>query len=186
MNYLDGFTKLQYEAVREFSTQLLHNNIGDVYVSPKALFHGKMYSFLKDNQCLGAFIGSSNLGSFTGTSQNLIEADVLFEDNNGLFVNDSIIKLTKTLGESLSTAAELTNFKEPSNALLDGYEHVEKLSDADRINFLAQKTSNQVVIPLKTEPKSNLNTYFGAGKVKDHEFWKTALVHLKLRSNNNY
>lgn len=167
MNYIDGFTKLQYEAVKEFSAQLLHNHIGDVYVSPKALFHGKMYSFLQGDKCLGAFVGSSNLGSFTGTSQNLIEADVLFESDNGLFVNDSIIKLTSTLGESLSTAAEITTFKDPSNALLDGYEYVEKLSDEERIRLLTQKTSNRVAIPLKTEPKSNLNTYFGAGKVKD-------------------
>ena len=84
MNYIDGFTKLQYDAVKELGANLLANGIGNVYVSPKALFHGKMYSFLKGDQCLGAFVGSSNLGSFIGTSQNLIESDIFFEADCGM------------------------------------------------------------------------------------------------------
>ena len=90
MNYIDGFTKLQYDAVKELGANLLANEIGNVYVSPKALFHGKMYSFLKGDKCLGAFVGSSNLGSFIGTSQNLIETDVFFEADYGMQVNNRL------------------------------------------------------------------------------------------------
>lgn len=45
MNYIDGFTKLQYDAVKELGANLLENGIGNVYVSPKALFHGKCILF---------------------------------------------------------------------------------------------------------------------------------------------
>lgn len=47
MNYLEGFTKPQYIAVRELNNYLITNNLGAVYLSPKALYHGKMYSFMK-------------------------------------------------------------------------------------------------------------------------------------------
>lgn len=41
MNYIDGFTKLQYDAVKELGEKLIKNDLGNVYVSPKAMFHGK-------------------------------------------------------------------------------------------------------------------------------------------------
>ncbi len=37
MNYLDGFTRLQYEAVRDLDRYLSTENIGNVFVSPKAI-----------------------------------------------------------------------------------------------------------------------------------------------------
>lgn len=166
MNYIDGFTRLQYDAVKELGANLLANGIGNVYVSPKALFHGKMYSFLKGEQCLGAFIGSSNLGSFIGTSQNLIESDVFFEADSGMQVHNRIVEITNILGEPISQAKPIESFKEPTTALLDGFEYVEKLSSDETSKCLLKASQNIVKIPLKTEEKSNLNAYFGAGKVK--------------------
>lgn len=166
MNYIDGFTKLQYDAVKELGADLLANGIGNVYVSPKALFHGKMYSFLKGEQCLGAFVGSSNLGSFIGTSQNLIESDVFFEADYGMQVHNRIVEITNILGEPISQAKPIESFKEPTTALLDGFEYVRKLNSDEKAKCLLQASQNTIRIPLKTEEKSNLNAYFGAGKVK--------------------
>lgn len=166
MNYIDGFTKLQYDAVKELGTNLLANGIGNVYVSPKALFHGKMYSFMKNGQCLGAFVGSSNLGSFIGTSQNLIESDIFFEADYGMKIHNRIIEITNILGESILDAKPIEKFKEPTAALLDGFEYVEKLNSDETARYLLKASQNVVKIPLKTEEKSNLNAYFGAGKVK--------------------
>ncbi len=166
MNYIDGFTKLQYDAVKELGANLLANGIGNVYVSPKALFHGKMYSFLKGEQCLGAFVGSSNLGSFIGTSQNLIESDVFFEADYGMQVHNRIVEITNILGEPISQAKPIESFKEPTTALLDGFEYVRKLNSDEKAKCLLQASQNTIRIPLKTEEKSNLNAYFGAGKVK--------------------
>ena len=166
MNYIDGFTKLQYDAVRELDFHLSKNGIGNVFVSTKAMFHGKMYSFLDGSHCLGAFVGSSNLGSFVGTTRNYIEADVFFEAEEGACINEHILKVTSVLGEPIATANEILEFKEPDAALLDGYDHVRKIKKTDLHKYLSKATSNIVKIPLKTMPKSNLNTYFGAGKVK--------------------
>lgn len=166
MNYLEGFTKPQYIAVRELNNYLLTNNLGAVYLSPKALYHGKMYSFMKDSTCLASFIGSSNLGSFVGTSQNYIEADAQFVADEGILVNKYIYDITHSLGERFSDLPEINQFIANDIELLKGYSYVKKLSNEQLNQELANRTGEFVDIPLKTKPKSNLNSYFGKGKIK--------------------
>lgn len=166
MNYINGFTRLQYDAIKELGEKLLKEGLGNIYVSPKVLFHGKMYSFLKDNQCLGAFIGSSNLGSFIGTSQNMIESDMFLEADSGMIIHNRIVEITHLLGKSISEVKPIEHFKKPTTALLDGFEHVKKLNKEETTRCLQKASHNSVRIPLKTEGKSNLNAYFGAGKIK--------------------
>ncbi len=189
MNYIDGFTRLQYEAVQDLHSFLQANNTGNVFVSPYALYHGKMYSFMESANCLGAFVGSSNLGSFIGTTSNYIEADVFFEKAEGIQINNEIIQLTNTLGKRITDTEEITSFKAPEQALLDGFNHVEKLSNESLIDYLGKTTGIQVSIPLKTEPKSNLNTYFGAGKVKNRfsrrDYYEVELIIGKKTPNLN-
>ncbi len=166
MNFLGGFTKLQYNAVRELNSFLVNSNSGRVMLSRKALYHGKMYSFLKDNICLGAFIGSSNLGSFVGTSNNYIEAEAFFKGQEASCVNYTIEKVIDCLGSDFSESI-VTDFIPSPIELLKDYNHVEQIGK-DKATLAKAKARGPVVrIPLKAEPKSNLNTYFGAGKIKD-------------------
>ncbi|MCQ2343049.1 MAG: NgoFVII family restriction endonuclease [Paludibacteraceae bacterium] len=166
MNYIEGFTRLQYNAIQKLHTYLAEQNIGKVMLSPKALYHGKMYSFLLGSQCLASFIGSSNLGSFVGTSQNNIESDAVFTNSDGNPINQRIIELYDQIGVSLSDIPEIKEFTTKSNVLLDGHDHVAKISSAHLKDLVCEKTGIRCEIPLKSEPKSNLNTYFGAGKIK--------------------
>lgn len=167
MHYIDGFTKTQYKAVKELNDYLLNENLGHVFLSPNALYHGKMYSFIKNEQCLGSFIGSSNLGSFVGKDPNYIEADAFFKGDEGQFVNDSILNVIHSLGVKMSELTPPTRFIEPENKLLQSYHYVKNVSDEDLKKAQRSITSNCTYIPLKVEPKSNLNTYFGAGKIKN-------------------
>lgn len=164
MNYIDGFTRLQYEAVKDLANYLKQNNIGDVYVSPKALYHGKLYSFLRHNECLGSFMGSSNLSSFMGTTSDMIEVDAYFHAKDGENINNAIVHITNKLGESITQAQPIETFKEPLDSLLDNCEHVKKLSTEELVQCLKLESSPIIRIPLKAHPKSNLNTYFGKGK----------------------
>lgn len=166
MNYLDGFTKLQYNAVKDLNYYLNDNNLGNVYLSSQALFHGKMYSFMNNGNCLASFIGSSNLGSFVGTSQNYIEADVLLKDDEGKQINSYISQLTSTLGKNIELLPTVEQFKTPEVCLLNGYSNVKPLTNEELNNILLTRTGRYVDVPLKTDQKSNLNTYFGAGKIK--------------------
>jgi len=167
MNHLEGFTKVQYNAVYDLNFYLSNNNIGGVYLSTQALFHGKMYSFMQGNKCLASFVGSSNLGSFVGTSQNLIETDIFFKQEDGNNINSYITQITSTLGQKLNEIPSISKFKEVDEKLLDGYTYVNKLPQTQLQNEKNNIIENEYVdIPLKTERKSNLNTFFGKGKIK--------------------
>jgi hypothetical protein len=168
MNYLEGFTELQYNILSDLNDYLICNNAGKVYVCPRALFHGKMYSFNNSNgECMGGFIGSSNLGSFMGTAQNNLEADLFLPENEGCSIDNYIKCIISDLGTEFSLAEPITSFLPPETDLLKGVEHVKHLSEEEFIAGMSTLTDITVEIPLKTEPKSNLNTYFGAGKVKN-------------------
>ena len=167
MNLLEGFTKLQYNAVRDLNLFLSDSNTGRVLLSPKALYHGKMYSFLHDGTCLGAFIGSSNLGSFVGTSNNYIEAEAYFNGQEASYVNSTIVNVIERLGSNFSDLPPVTEFIPNPVQLLKDYNYVEQLSQEQTAIAKASVMGPVVRIPLKDEPKSNLNTYFGAGKIKD-------------------
>ncbi len=167
MNYLDGFTKPQYLAVKDLNKFLLDNKVGQVYLSPQALYHGKMYSFMKEESCLASFVGSSNLGSFVGTSRNYIEADILFQNEEGRMINKYIGEITSSLGRKFEELPEIAKFKDNEKALLDGYTYVNKISKEKMRDIILTQTDEYIDVPLKAEAKSNLNTYFGAGKDKN-------------------
>lgn len=166
MNYIEGFTKPQYIAVKELSSFLSKNRLGSVHLSPQGLFHGKMYSFMQGNSCLASFVGSSNLASFTGTSQNYIESDILFKNNEGSYINNYIRDVTSALGEDFNTLPIIENFIKDDIEILKGYTYVRKIPNEEYHAEIIAKTGQFVDIPLKTEEKSNLNTYFGKGKIK--------------------
>jgi len=166
MNYLDGFTKPQYNAIKELDSYLARYNVGKVLLSSQALYHGKMYSFMQNDSCLASFVGSSNLGSFVGTSQNFIEADVLFQNDEGVRINSYIQQISNALGTNFKELPEVETFKEVDFELLKDYSYVRKLTKNQLQDALATGTGMYVDIPLKTEAKSNLNTYFGKGKIK--------------------
>lgn len=166
MNLLEGFTKLQYNAVKDLNTFLMESSAGRVLLSPKALYHGKMYSFMHNNTCLGAFIGSSNLGSFVGTSSNYIEAEAFFDGSEANRVNSTIVKVIERLGEDFSHIPPVTDFIESPVELLKDYSFVQQIGAEKTALAKASARGAKVRIPLKDEPKSNLNTYFGAGKIK--------------------
>lgn len=167
MNYLDGFTKIQYNAVNELNEMLHEIGKGKVYLSPKALFHGKMYSFYEESSCLGSFVGSSNLGSFLDKSASYIESDMYFEGSEGIGINDNIIKIIGCLGQEFDNVPAITKFKNPEIKVLKGYDHVTEVTPEQLELYKNLRTGTIAHMPFKTDPKSNLNTYFGAGKIKN-------------------
>lgn len=166
MNYLTGFTKPQYNAIKELYDFLSIKHLGHIYLSDQAFYHGKMYSFMQEENCLASFVGSSNLGSFVGTAQNLIESDVLFRHDEGAKVNSYIVAITNALGTDFNNIPTIDNFKEVDQEILKGYSFVRKLNKKELERVISSRTGEKVDIELKTDGKSNLNTYFGAGKIK--------------------
>lgn len=167
MHYIKGFTQLQYNSIRRLNDVLSYHQAGTIYLSTKALFHGKMYSFTKNEECLGAFVGSSNLGSFLGTSSSMIEADAIFHNHEARQIDSKIKEVIKILGTPFSSAPVITDFIEPEQKLFVDNPNVIELSPGTTELYNQQRRGKVFRIPLKSHPKSNLNTYFGAGKVKN-------------------
>lgn len=167
MDYLGKFTRLQYDAIKELNAHLVKDELGKVMVSKQVFYHGKMYSFIQDGTCTNAFIGSSNLGSFIGTSDNLIESDILLKGDDANLLNQRILNLYTTIGTDFSNLEEITDFKEPPIHVLDHVLHVETVSDKELNDLYAECLPDQSFkYKLKTEKKSNLNAWNGAGKIK--------------------
>ena len=166
MHYIEGFTELQYNSVRKLNGLLQEKDAGNIYLSKNALFHGKMYSFMKNDKCIGAFLGSSNLGSFLGTSTDLIEADTIFFDREGQMLNDKILKIIELLGTPFSEIPIITRFKHPEQKIFTDNINVKEISSQELDLMKKERTGAILRIPLKPKLKSNLNTYFGAGKIK--------------------
>ena len=191
MHYFDLFTKTQYDAVNELNTYLLNNNRGHVFLSSKTKFHGKIYSFSTETTCFAAAIGSSNLGSFVGTSTDLYEVDCCFDKVEECTILDSqISQLITSLGTPFNDL-QIDNFDERSS-ILDGEYGVEKAIDL-LSRLFQSKTEISFSFPLKTEPKSNLNAYFGKGRITKSGFeqprpWYEVevIVPSEITSQNGY
>lgn len=166
MHYIEGFTELQYKSIRKLNDLLRDNNAGSVFLSTNALFHGKMYSFMKGTDCIGSFIGSSNLGSFLGTSSNLIEADAVFYNEEALSLNNRITQIIDVLGTPLTEIPPLSQFLPAEHKIFNNNPNVAEMTPGETEYYKRNREGEILRIPLKSFPKSNLNTYFGAGKIK--------------------
>lgn len=167
MHCIKGFTKVQYNALKSLNTYFAEHNSGNIYLSPSTMFHSKMYSFLQDHNCLGAFVGSSNLDSFVSAAPSYIESDILFNGDEATYINNHIYEIFNRLGVPFDEIPTPTDFIPVSSKIFDSnYEHVREVSE-DEIHRAAAYVHGDIIrIPLKTEKKSNLNTSFGKGKIK--------------------
>lgn len=162
MHYLDLFTRPQYDAARALSHFLTERERGTIYLSPRARYHGKMYSFVSNGHCIAGFIGSSNLGSFLGTSNDLYETDCFLRDLDCSIINDEISTIIDRLGQPFAELP-ITTFNTRSD-MLEGEYGVSKKSSNEIARIFQSQTNIQFRLPLKTSPRSNLNVYFGTGR----------------------
>ncbi len=168
MHYFDGFTKQQYYSALALNETLQVQNRGAVYLSNSMRFHGKLYSFNKQNNCFGAIVGSSNLSSLLNSTYKLYEADCYFDGENAKTIDKSIQNLFDKLGKII-TDFHIDNFVN-NNDLLENHYGVNKVSSEELTRIVATRTDVVFDIPMKTEAKSNLNCFFGKGRKTQRNF----------------
>lgn len=164
MHHREGFTRPQYEAAKSLGEFLEEYELGSVRVCTAFKFHGKVYSFYKDNTPFASIMGSSNLSNIIESKQ--FEVDYVFTDNTTLVELSSLhddlnTKATKKLLELPAPVKFLEN-----HDLLQGRTGVEKLTANDLESYKEQQQGAKFSIPLKAEAKSNLNTFFGKGRLQ--------------------
>ena len=167
MHYFDGFTKQQYDCALALNETLQEQNRGAIYLSNAMRFHGKLYSFNDTKQCFSAIVGSSNLNSLF-SAYKIYEADCFFEGDNAKTIDKSIQNLFGKLGKII-TDFQIDSFIQ-NNDLLENHYGVNKISHEELTKILATKTDVSFDIPMKAEAKSNLNCFFGKGRVSPRGF----------------
>lgn len=162
MHGREGFTQAQYEAALDLASFLKEKNIGNVYVCTAFKFHGKTYVFDKANSPSSGILGSSNLSNIVDNRQWEIDT---------LFTEKVVLSELETLHNDLVEKASCnileykpTSFNSPRN-LLKNRIGVEK-ADPEAYREAENSLTDQVFdLPLKPTPKSNLNIYFGKGRL---------------------
>lgn len=184
MHYFDKFTKLQYEAAKRLNMYLESERRGKVYVVTAFPYHGKLYVYHDANGPSDAIIGSSNLGGIVEAGRRLYESSVLIKDVK--IVQDIwnfVVGLRETSSEPIQDVA-VTQFKE-ENPLLEGQEHVTRVSINEFNNIVGSITNVKFEIPIKpfeVSPHSNLNAFFGKGRkakngiVKPRHWYEVELI----------
>lgn len=165
MHGREGFTRPQYDAAIELATFLRDKNIGKVYVCTAFKYHGKTYVFRKNGEPApaSAMLGSSNLGNLLDNRQ--WEVDALFTESGMLeeldtLHEDLISKASRDILEMDTPAS----FIEQKDLLADRID-VEKADHDEYDRIDASSTGRVFDLPLKAEAKSNLNAYFGKGRL---------------------
>ena len=164
MHGREGFTRPQYEAAIDLARFLKDKNIGAVRVCTAFKYHGKTYVFGKtgDPAPFSAILGSSNLGNILNVRQ--WEVDALFSEQTitaelSKLHDDLVEKASKDIIDEWPTP---DSFVETPDLLQDRID-VER-ADSDEYERVEVAAGRVFDLPLKTEPKSNLNTYFGKGR----------------------
>ena len=132
MHYFDGITRTQYEAASYLNDFLVKENMGSVSVANTFRFHGKLYSFSKEDKIIAGIIGSSNLDSMLKFHRSY-EADLLVTDTK---MSQEICDIIKNARNNI--AIPITDWQPeymPINKLLEGHDNVEKV-DSAKVNSI--------------------------------------------------
>jgi hypothetical protein len=193
MHYFDGFTQLQYQALKKLSNNLLQKSLGVVKLSTVSPYHGKIYSFKTKEKILSAIIGSSNLTKIH-TPERIYDTDLYIDEV------DINIKIEKFLSElSVRYCTDINSIDFSKIKIINRKELFSDHTEVEHVNFPSAEieqilTPIKFTIPLKTEPKSGLNAFHGKGRLNTsngmvipRDWYEVELIiSNKITNNVNY
>ncbi len=163
MHYYERFTQTQYNAALRLNHYLMENERGQVRLVLPFRYHGKLYSYSDSEGAVAGIIGSNNLGSIIEGSNRLYESSVLIQDRDSARnMKEFIDRLIADATENIEDVA-IQEFN-TTNTLLEEHENVQKVTASDLEECVSSLTNQSFDILIKTEPKSNLNAFFGKGR----------------------
>lgn len=181
MHYFDLFTRPQYETALGLNDFLIHEGRGEVRLVNAFRYHGKLYLYRNEEGAFAGIIGSDNLNSIVDDGIHQYESSVLLREPAP--VNQMSNFITRLIDTSSKNITELKiNTFNTQNMLLEGQEHVEKVSTSRLADAVNKRTGVSFKIPIKTTPKSNLNVFFGKGResrnglVKPRHWYEVELI----------
>lgn len=170
MHYIERFTQSAYKAACVLNQYLMHEGRGEVRLVTPFRYHGKLYSFSNAAAPFAVIIGSNNLSSILDESTRTYESSLLIDDLSAAAdMNGFIQRLVNSSTDNIGDL-EIDEFNE-RNPLLEGHEGVGKADTHTVAECLNARTAVSFDIPIKTfedSPRSNLNVYFGKGRVQQN------------------
>jgi hypothetical protein len=170
MHGIEGFTKSQYDGLVDLNAEMINEHKGMSYVSDALKFHGKAYSFFKDDKPFAALIGSTNISILGDRDKRQFEIDLLVDDprtlKNVVSIQRDLISYSKEV-DKFVPARFITPNAEP---YISQIQKVSKLPilkvsaiDTERVknNTLA---GHKFELTLSCEDRSSLNVPFGKGR----------------------
>lgn len=161
MAHFDGIFSSQFDALTDLDSAIYSRSVGGVHIARAVPVHAKASAFGAQSGTHAAIVGSSNLSGLVGTFRQF-ELDVLIQDPA---TSSAVHRLVRDICEKgsvpISSAAASLVILENPNLVLEGIPGVEKV---DPQKFIGQMTATSFSIPIKPEPKSHLNVFFGAGR----------------------
>jgi hypothetical protein len=165
MHFFDGLSVSQLDALRSLDESLRNNNLGQVYMVTTFPFHGKLASFTKEDDLIGAILGSSNLTNIVD-GQRQYEADYHFNsaDATAPEIKNFIKELIEVSSEPLCQLEIKPTL--PENNLLKDQVGVLKIVDTELLSTKQKLSDISFEIPLKGDgsERSGFNTSFGKGR----------------------
>jgi len=168
MHFFEGFSRAQYEGLKYLNEILMQGERGKVYLANRTKYHGKIYLAKYFNDQYKSIVGSSNISKL-----NIMERIY----DNDVFTDE--ISITRPLQSFFNELREkncspLENFRdedikiESHRNLFENYLDVESVKKEVLLQkkALALNASVFFDIPMKTEEKSNLNVFFGKGRIQ--------------------
>lgn len=176
MAFFEGLSNSQFEATEELDKFLIENKLGRVKISRAFPFHGKVQSFHGGRNSKSFLIGSSNLSNIVpvkGIERRNYEVDLEINSLDKVTEIDVLLeKLFSGSSELFDVIAPQIKIREGDNPLLASRTDVEHIGDSGLGEIISHLTKNSFEIPLKQAPKSNLNAYFGEGRIDQQGFTK--------------
>lgn len=172
MHYIEGFTKQQYYSCVKLNELLVSKGIGGIYVSPTMKFHGKIYSFVSEEGTYTSLIGSANLSSFIKNLERTYETMLIAKnDEIAKDIYDKNLKIFESLGMRIDIAETIQEEDFIKSRIdLSSFDEVSKISQIEALEILDQDSEYCFEVEVKTEEKSNLNAFFGKGRVNKRGF----------------
>lgn len=164
MHYWDMFTEAEYRSAVALNQYLFNQNRGEVRLVTPFRFHGKIYSFANSNGPFAGIIGSNNLSSIFEGGKRAYETSALLKETKPVEEMQKFISKLRSTSTTNIADLKIDKFK-TANSLLGNHENVSKV-EADELSECCTTLTNiSFEIPIKVTPKSNLNVFFGKGRV---------------------
>ena len=176
MAYFEGLSKSQFEATSELNTFLNKKDIGGVSIARAFPFHGKIQYFKSKELPNKFLLGSSNLSNIVpikGITRRNYEVDIEISDAPTCRqINELLDGLFSDSSTGFDSISKNIQIKDNENSLLSTRSDVLNVGNEMMINIKNNLLPNTFEIPLKVMPKSNLNAYFGEGRLNQQGFVK--------------